>query len=142
VLRFRNALTFIKDDYPFSFAFGLAGSRDATIQSSQEIYSRLLSNTPDNAILQFETIAYIALQRDGVINQEKAKELIKVFRPDRAGNLTLLDFIKSIDTVYKEFRLLQASVKNSSLIDKAFEKMFNIVFYGVLVTIFLSIIGV
>lgn len=141
-MRFRNALTFINDDYLFSYAFGLASSRERAIQSSQEVYSRLLSKTPHLANVQFETIAYIALQYDGTIDQQKAKEAMKVFRPDRDGNLTLLDFIKSTDSVYKEFRLLQASIRNSSKIDRAFESIFNFAFYGVIVTIVLSILGV
>lgn len=142
VLRFRNALTFIKDDYPFSHAFGLADSREHAIQSSQEVYSRLHSKTPQFTNVQFETIAYIALQNDGTIDQQKAKEAMKVFRPDRDGNLTLLDFIKSTDSVYKEFRLLQASIVNSSQIDRAFESIFNVAFYGITITVILSILGV
>ena len=120
----------------------MASSRERAIQSSQEVYSRLLSKTPHLANVQFETIAYIALQYDGTIDQQKAKEAMKVFRPDRDGNLTLLDFIKSTDSVYKEFRLLQASIRNSSKIDRAFESIFNFAFYGVIVTIVLSILGV
>jgi hypothetical protein len=40
----------------------------------------------------------------------------------------VLDFVKSVDSVYKEFRLLNASIENSSRIDKAFETLFNIRF--------------
>ena len=52
--------------------------------------------------------------------------MVKLFRPDREGNLTLLDFAKSVDSVYKELRLLRASVANSSRMDKAFEKIFKL----------------
>jgi hypothetical protein len=106
------------------------------------VYKCLLSLTPFQINLQFETIAHIAIRNDGSIDTEKAKEAIKVFRPDREGNLALLDFIKSIDSIYKEFRLLQASIENSSQIDRKFESIFNIAFYGFVMTIVLSQVGV
>jgi len=94
-------------------------------------------------LVQFETLALIALMGNGkTINQEKAKELVKVFRPDRQGNLTMLDFLKSVDAVYKEFRLLLASIDNSSQIDRAFENIINIIFYIVVGAVTLSQLGV
>ncbi|CAJ1888982.1 unnamed protein product [Cylindrotheca closterium] len=142
VLRFRKALTFIQDDYPFAFAFGLADTRDATIRSAQQVYMGLLTATTLSDVVQFETIAEIATRPDGSIDERKAKEAIRVFRPDREGNLTLIDFIKSVDSIYKEFRLLQASIQNSSQIDQTFESIFNIAFYGASITIILSQVGV
>lgn len=94
----------------------------------------------DTKTVQFETIAMVALEGD-TVNQEKAKELIKVFRPDRDGCLSVLDFVRSVDNVYKEFRLLQASIDNSSQIDRAFENIANVVFYAIVVTIILSLLG-
>lgn len=142
VLRFRKALTFINDEYPFSYAYGLADTRDAMIRSAQQVYTSLLAATPFVDVVQFETIAEIALRHDGSIDEDKAMEAIRIFRPDREGNLTLIDFIKSVDSIYKEFRLLQASIKNSSQIDQAFESIFNVIFYGVSITLILSQIGI
>lgn len=142
MLKFRNALAFIKNDYPFSYAFGLADSREACIDSSQEVYNRLLLvEVGEERTLQFETLALCALQENGLVDQVKAKELIKVFRPDRDGRLSILDFVKSVDAVYKEFRLLQASIENSSQIDRAFENILNVVFYVVVVAIIMSQLG-
>lgn len=142
MLKFRNALTFIRNDYPFSYAFGPAESRESCIDSAQECYNRLLlASTGDERVVRFETLAMIALQNDGTIEQRKAKNLIKTFRPDRDGCLSILDFIKSIDAVYKEFRLLQASIENSSQIDRAFENIVNVVFYTIVVTIIMSQLG-
>jgi len=73
-------------------------------------------------MLRFDALAQLALDSDGNIDQTKAKALIKLFRPDRQGNLTLLDFVKSVDVVYKEFRMLAATIENSSQIDHAFER--------------------
>jgi hypothetical protein len=98
--------------------------------------------TPDETSVQFETMALVALDDAGKIDQQKAKDLVKVFRPDRDGVLTLLDFVKSTDSVYKEFRLLQASIENSSQIDRGFENILNVIFYTVIVAIVLSQLGV
>jgi hypothetical protein len=137
VLNFRKALAFIQKRYPFSFAFGPAYSREACIESSQAVYGRLMLGTPSASVLPFETIALLALTVTSEIDQQKAKDLVKLFRPDRQGYLTVLDFVKSVDSVYKEFRLLSASIENSSRIDKAFETLFNIPFYALVATMIL-----
>lgn len=142
VLRFRKALTFIQKNYPFSYAFGPADTRENCVDSAQNVYTRLMLRAPDEDVLQFETLALLALQEDDeTIDQQKAKDLVKLFRPDRDGNLTMLDFVRSIDSVYKEFRMLNASIQNSSQIDRAFENMFNVIFYVIVCTITLSQLG-
>lgn len=92
-------------------------------------------------MLPFETIAFIALDEKETVDQQVAKALVKLFRPDREGGITMLDFVKSVDAVYKEFRLLDASIENSSQIDRAFENMFNVVFYIVVASVVLSQLG-
>jgi len=54
----------------------------------------------------------------------------------------MLDFVKSVDTVYKEAKLLRASVKNSEMIDRAFERVINIGFYAVLIILTLPQLGI
>jgi hypothetical protein len=91
--------------------------------------------------MNFETIAVLAVHGDGTMDQEKLKDLIRLFRPDRDGNLSLLDFVKSVDAVYKELRLLRAAVRNSMKIDRAFERIFDIAFYTVMACFILSQLG-
>ncbi|CAB9515705.1 Mechanosensitive ion channel protein [Seminavis robusta] len=142
VLRFRKALTFMQTKYPFGYFFGDADTREKTIESAQKVYNRLLLRTPGEQVVQFETLALLALEHDGsTIDQQKAKELLKLFRPDREGRLSMVDFLKSVDSVYKECRMLNASIQNSSQIDRAFENIFNVVFYIAVVTIALSLLG-
>jgi hypothetical protein len=86
------------------------------IQSAQEVYLRLLLRTPDNATLNFDVLALLGVQRDGALDHHKVKDLIRLFRPDRDGTLNMLDFVKSVDAVYKELRLLRAAVLNSSYV--------------------------
>lgn len=96
--------------------------------------------TPNEEVMPFETIALLAVTEEG-LDQQKAKDLVKLFRPDRDGSLTMLDFVKSVDDVYRGFRMLQASIDNSSQIDRAFENIFNTIFYSIIVTVILSELG-
>lgn len=98
--------------------------------------------TPGRDELSFETLALLSKDDDGRINQDKAKEMIRVFRPDREGTLTKLEFVKSIDIIYKSIRLLSANVRNSSQIDKAVENLVNTVFYIILGSFVLGQLGV
>lgn len=114
LLQFRRALACLHTDFPFSGCFGPAGSREDTIVSSQEVYRRLLLKSDDEDVLNFEVLATIGVFSDGTLDQGKLVELIRLFRPDRDGTLSMVDFVRSIDKVYKEIRLLRASVTNSS----------------------------
>jgi hypothetical protein len=142
VLQFRRALAHMDTDFPFSPAFGLADTRETCVASAQDVYLRLLLRTPDSGgVLPFDTLARIALHRDGELDEDKVKELIRVFRPDRDGALSLLDFARSIDAVYKELRLLRATVASSSKIDEALENIINIIFYATMIVVILSQLG-
>ena len=109
LLQFRRSMACLNTQFPFSGAFGLADTRENCIQSAQELYRRLLLNDPDQTELSFETLALLGLQSDGSLDQAKLKDMIRLFRPDRDGHFGILDFVKSIDTVYKEIRMLRAS---------------------------------
>jgi hypothetical protein len=63
--------------------------------------------------LGFEVLVPLAV-RDGELDEEILSKLIDLFRPDREGILTVLDFAKSVDTVYKELKMLRANVANAS----------------------------
>lgn len=111
----------------FSYAFGLVETRESCIESAQEVYLRLLLDDASSDVLSFDAIATLALRSDGTFHQELLKDYIKLLRPDRDGRLSLIDFVKSVDFVYKQARLLRASVKNAQKIDRAFELLFNVV---------------
>lgn len=106
------------------------------------MYDRLLLRQSSGEVLHFNLIAELAINRDGTINSDKMKELVRVFRPDREGILTLIDFLKSIDKVYKDFRLIQASIQNSGTVDRAFEMMVNCIFFTIVGVIILVILRI
>ncbi|KAL9186664.1 hypothetical protein ACHAXT_005902 [Thalassiosira profunda] len=142
LLEFRKAVSYMDDKYPFSHAFGHAKTRETCVQSSQEVYDRLMLSAGDCPNLPFSVISVLAMDENGEFIDSKIKSLIRLFRPDRQGNLSKLDFVKSIDTVYKQLRLLRASIANSSQIDHAFEKIVNGFFYFFLVIIAVAILGI
>lgn len=66
--------------------------------------------TPEQSILPFDTLALLAKDDDQGIDQNKAKLLIKAFRPDRDGKLSKLDFVKSCDSGKQNEHTLQRVV--------------------------------
>jgi hypothetical protein len=142
ILQFRQALAFMDNAYPFSYSFGYAGSREACIESAQRVYQRLMRITPDAVKLPFDTIGSLATSPDGGIDHKKMRALIKTFRPDRDGNLTMLDFVRSCDSVYKDVKVLRASIANSGKIDNASETFFNVIFYAIFLCIMLAANGI
>ena len=119
-----------------------ADTREHCIESAQQVYDRLMLRTPNEPLLPFDTLALLAKDEDDNIDVEKAKFLIKSFRPDRDGKLSKLDFVKSVDSIYKSIKLLSANISNSSQIDSAVEGIFNVVFYAILAAITLAMLDV
>ena len=140
LVHFRKAVSYMYDNYPFSRAFGEVGrwitwspsnisslddlvpielshsqvkTREMCVDSSQRVYDRLMLSAGDASALPFSILSILAMDDDGDYVEAKIKALIRLYRPDRLGNLTKLDFVKSIDTVYKQLRLLRASIANS-----------------------------
>lgn len=114
ILQFRRALACLNTPFLFSNAFGLANTRSACVESSQNVYHRLSAHNGDEGTLSFQLLALLGVEEGGGLDQTKLKELIRLFRPERDGSLDTLAFVKSIDQVYREIRLLRASVANSS----------------------------
>ena len=67
----------------------------------------------DAPALPFSILSVLAMDEKDEFIPAKIKSYIRLFRPDRQGNLSRLDFVKSVDTVYKQLRLLRASISNS-----------------------------
>jgi len=140
------------------------------VSSAEDLYNRLMIGTPEAYVLPFDVIALLAVNKDGSLIERKLRALIKLFRPDREGNLSLLDFVKSIDSVYKDMRILRASVANSSKVrtrhwlalsmfsdyeiaylfstikyetqmDRAFEKIVDVFFYILIIIFFIAALG-
>jgi len=54
----------------------------------------------------------------------------------------MLDFVKSIDTAYKELRLLQASVLNIKKLNNATQRLWDVIFYFFFAWVFLVVVRV
>ena len=131
----------MKDNYPFSIEYGKVDSRESCISSTQNIYKRLLLAS-DKEHLHFETIAPVAFDEKGNLDNNKFTQLVKLFRPDRESELSILDFVKSCDQVYKNLRFLAASIENTAQIDGALEKLLNTTGGVILIFFLLSIYNV
>mmetsp|Transcript_11377 Transcript_11377/g.17454 ORF Transcript_11377/g.17454 Transcript_11377/m.17454 type:complete len:883 (+) Transcript_11377:72-2720(+) len=141
IIQFSQTLACINNHFPFTYAFGNARTREACIESAQDVFDRFKRHTQSvGRGIRFEVIARVACGATGNIDQKEAKRLIRLFRPSRDGTLEKIDFVKSCDNVYKELRLMQASIANSTQIDDASEKLYNIAFY--LIYLFLFLLGI
>jgi Mechanosensitive ion channel len=141
VLEFRNALAKLDKPYMLGIAWGDVSTREKLVFTSQIIYWKLKRLSTDANGLKFDVLATLTEQPDGTLHPDELKNLIRLLRPDRDGLLSLAEFVKSVDSVYKEAKLIHASVKNSEKIDREFEKALNIPFYTVMISIILSQIG-
>jgi hypothetical protein len=61
-------------------------------------------------VLHFDVIGVLAYNTDGTFDDKKAKSLVKLFRPDKFHEVSLLHFVQSCDGIYKRIRYLRASV--------------------------------
>lgn len=86
------------NSYPFSLAFGPAENREASVESAQKVYERLMIRNPNSDRLPFDTIAVVAVNKEGEVDQKKMKNLIRIFRPNRDGDLSMLDFVRCCDS--------------------------------------------
>lgn len=128
--------------HPLSVPFGPASSRKECLKSSQKVYQKLLLQSPENRILQFETLLVLSIDKTGMLNKRKARALIRLFRPDRKGNLTLLDFVRTCDHLYKKVKLFRATTANVTQLDDALENLLNVVFYTILTVVLLLVMQV
>jgi hypothetical protein len=145
LLQFRQSCRLMETNFPFSPAFGIASTRTNCILSAERLYGKLLKrqNKSDSRhVLNFETLSAIALEKDSTLDQAKVKKLSRVFRPNRNGELSVLDWCKSCDAVYKEMRFLSSSIHNASQIDRAYERILNIGFYTLLAIVVFGMLGI
>ena len=123
-------------------AFGQARTRGQCVESSEWLYETLKRAAPNSAgLLAFETLSEICYDSNGELIRDKVKAMIKVFRPDRKGYLNKLEFVSSIDNVYRDLRVFRASLANSSSIDDAYETIINTVYYILIIFLGLIILG-
>eukprot|EP00970_Alexandrium_tamarense_P009980 scaffold1976_cov187-Alexandrium_tamarense.AAC.9 len=83
ILQFRKALSFLDDSHPFGLSFGPAFTRETCIKSSKSLYKRLLGFNPDSPVLHFDVIGVLAYDAEGNFDEQKAKGLVRLFRPDK-----------------------------------------------------------
>ena len=151
ILRFRRALSHLEEENIFGDAFGSTVSRDQCITNAHVVYYRLLKLAEKDSsgdgriqegVLPFDILALLCLvDGNGTIeNLNKKRKIRKLFIPDKNGELPLLAFIQAVDQCYKRLVFLRASLRNSSLLDGVLEKLFNGIFYFIMVFFLSSVL--
>eukprot|EP00980_Cylindrotheca_fusiformis_P014041 scaffold3670_cov124-Cylindrotheca_fusiformis.AAC.17 len=155
IIQFRASLSVLESTMPYSPAFGEACTRSEVIKRSEALYKQLLKKQEflhgnnendrmpaESSILRFHTIALTALKSNGTFDRRFCKDLVKLFRPARNGNITNIEFCKSIDAQYKEMRKLRATIANEGRVNNSSETIINIVFYFVAAMAGLAVLGI
>lgn len=142
ILQFKETLHYMDTDHPLSVPFGLSDTQKHCIESSEGVFRRLMMRSPESDKLKFETLLIVALNDDGSLDRAKAKTLKRLFKPNRHGDISVLDFIKTCNEVYKRIKMFRARTLNSAQLDDAFEQLLNIVFYFLIIIVTLWIQGV
>eukprot|EP00980_Cylindrotheca_fusiformis_P014044 scaffold3670_cov124-Cylindrotheca_fusiformis.AAC.20 len=152
IIQFRASLSVLESTRPYSPVFGEARTRTEVIKRSEALYNQLLNKQqflhgndlmpPEYSILRFHTIAMSAVKSNGSFDRNLCKGLVKTFRPNRNGNITKLEFCKSIDSHYKELRKLRAGIANEGKVNTSSERIMDTLFYFVAGIAGLSIIGI
>jgi len=97
---------------------------------------------PGSPVLHFDTLMALAIDKHGKLEKDKARALIRLFRPDRQGNISLCDFVRSCDRMYKKVKMFRVTTSNAVQLDEAFEKIMNVLFYFVLSLFVIFLMGV
>lgn len=142
MLRFRRALAFMDETYPFGEDFGIASNRDEAISSAENVYRRLCKISTVDGHLPFKTLALIAMEDDETYDNVKTTAVRRLFRPDKDEKLTLLAFVHCCDSLYRRLRYFLASVNNSASLDKVLENVLNCLFYFILGLMLLSLMNI
>lgn len=154
IVQFRASMGILVSDMPFSQAFGMSKTRAQVIDGAQNLYIKLvkkqiamqnMDDTEDDhasTMLRFHTIALTALKKDGSFDENMAKDLVTMFRPARDGDIRLIEFCKSIDSLYKEMRKLKASISSESRMNAASETCINVLYYFILICVGVAVIGI
>jgi hypothetical protein len=156
ILKFRRALAYLNETNIFGDAFGSTESRDKCIANSHRVYHCLLrlaqeeaqegDNEKDGGATKSQrlptTLPWKVLEIlcTGEDNASKRRRLRKLFTPNPSGNLPLIAFVQAVDQCYKRVVFLRASLKNASLLDDVLERLFNGIFYFVLILFLSSIL--
>jgi hypothetical protein len=112
------------------------------MESAIKVYQRLLLINPEDSVLKFDTLAMLARDEKGKFEKEKASALVRLFRPDAEGNISLLNFLRACDKVYKSLRLFRAAIVNSNQQDDALGVILNCFFYVLVVCLIMAIFAI
>lgn len=126
IVQFRASIGILDSEYPFSHAFGRAKTRLEVIDCSQnnlnknlmeiqKLGSTAFKNSP---VLKFHIITISVLNKRRLLDQKQVQELMTMFRPARNGDISIIEFCKSIDIVFREMRKVRARIANVPLPSK------------------------
>lgn len=95
--------------------FGGSSTRELCVENSRRLFDKLITLSNYNT-LSLDILFGAARTAEKNIDTAKVKRIIQLFRPDSNGTVSKLDFVKSIDSIYKSVLFLNASIHNADQI--------------------------
>lgn len=141
ILHLRQALMSISTDYPFSVAFGRVKSRKQCTEGSIRLYNKLLRRQKAGSELHLDTISCVVFCDDHMLDQDAARWILQTFPTSATGCISLLEFVRGIDELYKRMVILLKSMVNATAIDRGYETVLNIIYFAVWGIVVLVVLG-
>ncbi|KAL7557214.1 hypothetical protein ACA910_001282 [Epithemia clementina (nom. ined.)] len=145
IVQFRQAFGVMIKPYFLSRAFGSVETRDECFISADKFFRMMLNvmedGTENQSIQTDDMMDWMFGGYHNEYERERAEDLIDLLGPDSNGRIEKLQFVKAIDNVYKEVRLLENAILNASHIDREYEKLMNFLFYILLVFVIYGGLG-
>lgn len=164
IVEFRQAFAVMTTPYFLSTAFGPVETREECIQSADRTFRRMQSVMDGQSVeaastLTSSTLALTSKEEMMVVNlqqmtewmfegfpkehaRERSNGMMELLCPGNSkGLVEKIQFVKAMDSIYKEVRLLENAVANTSNVDRQYEKVINIFFYVTTALIAYGILG-
>jgi len=122
----------------FSPAFGSVETRQSLVDSAKKLYINLASTQESHEdTLRFETIA----KASSLGSFDNRNCVATVFTPDKDGTLSEMQFVESVEKVYKKLVCLYKASENATSIDAFLEGFVDGLFFVCSAFFFLAVFG-
>lgn len=115
-------------------------TRESFIEVSQVVFENLGKKKSQYEI-SFECFSQLAKRSDGSTDKSQVAALSKLLHPSQRGQVSKLDFVESMDCVYKTAMILIANMNNSCQIHRDIEGVANVILYTVALVMLPGVFG-
>ena len=107
IIEFQQAYSVVCKPLVFSSAFGPAGTREQTVKSAEFLFHRLLkllADKEETSINLYRIVNWMYRGGNTEAQKKHVEEYIEFFNANEDGKVYIIDFVTSIDAVYRKLR--------------------------------------